>query len=78
MDIWDRAQAQLARNAALSFRNNTKHNYLLRCPLTCEACGLAMFGITRPATARLPERQYYDCHGKDCILSARTSVWPLP
>ena len=74
MDIWDRAQAQLARNAALSFRNNTKHNYLLRCLLTCEACGLAMFGITRPATARLPERQYYDCHGKDCILSARTSV----
>src|SRR5690242_19452848 len=30
--------------------------------------------LTRPATARLPERQYYDCHGKDCILSARTSV----
>ena len=72
----DRAQAQLARNAALSFRNNAKHDYLLRCLLTCEACGLAMYGITRAATARLPQRQYYECHGKDCILSARTSVCP--
>jgi site-specific DNA recombinase len=76
MDTWDRAQEQLARNAALSFRNNTRHSYLLRCLLTCEACGLAMYGITRPATVRLPQRQYYECHGKDCILSARTSVCP--
>ena len=44
-EIWDRAQAQLARNATLSFRNNSKYNYLLRCLLTCEACGLAMFGL---------------------------------
>src|SRR3712207_5035386 len=35
-----------------------------------------MYGITRAATARLPQRQYYECHGKDCILSARTSVCP--
>src|SRR5215213_10192243 len=75
-DTWDRAQAQLARNAALSFRNNAKHDYLLRCLRTCEACGLAMYGITRAATARLPQSQYYECHGKDCILSARTSVCP--
>jgi site-specific DNA recombinase len=75
-ETWDRAQAQMARNAALSFRNNAKHDYLLRCLLTCEACGLAMYGITRAATARLPQRQYYECHGKDCILSARTSVCP--
>lgn len=75
-ETWDRAQAQLARNAALSFRNNAKHDYLLRCLLTCEACGLAMYGITRAATVRLPQRQYYECHGKDCILSARTSVCP--
>src|SRR3712207_1974504 len=33
-----------------------------------------MYGITRAATARLPQRQYYECHGKDCILAARTSV----
>ena len=47
-ETWDRAQAQLARNAALSFRNNTKHSYLLRCLLTCESCGLAMYGVTTP------------------------------
>ena len=73
---WDRAQAQLARNAALSFRNNTRHSYLLRCLLTCELCGLAMYGITRPASARKPARQVYRCHGKDCVVMARTSVCP--
>jgi site-specific DNA recombinase len=36
LDTRDRAQEQLARNAALSFRNNTKHSYLLRCLLTCD------------------------------------------
>ncbi len=75
-EIWDQAQAQLARNAALSFRNNARHSYLLRCLLTCEACGLAMYGVTRPATANKPERQYYECHGKDCVLSARTAACP--
>jgi site-specific DNA recombinase len=75
-DAWDRAQAQLARNAALSFRNNAKHCYMLRCLLSCEACGLAMFGVTRPATATKPARQYYECHGKDCVLGARTAACP--
>ena len=73
---WDQAQAQLARNAALSFRNNTRHSYLLRCLLVCEACGLAMYGITRPASARKPVRQVYRCHGKDCVVMARTSICP--
>src|SRR5215207_2126472 len=69
-------QAQLARNAALSVRNNARHSYLLRCLLTCEVCGLAMYGVTRPATATKPERQYYQCRGKDCVLSARTAACP--
>src|SRR4051812_31993544 len=51
-ETWDRAQAQLARNAALSFRNNTKHNYLLRCLMTCAICGLAMFGAPMPQGGR--------------------------
>jgi site-specific DNA recombinase len=75
-DTWDRAQGQLARNAALSFRNNTKYNYLLRCLLTCRACGLAMFGRTYKATASQPERRYYQCHGKDCVLTARPARCP--
>ncbi len=75
-ETWDRAQAQLARNAALSFRNNTKYNYLLRCLLTCQTCGLAMFGRTYVARASQPERRYYQCHGKDCILSARPAACP--
>ena len=75
-ETWDRAQAQLARNAALSFRNNTKHNYLLRCLMTCATCGLAMFGRTYAARGKQPERRYYQCHGKDCILSARPAACP--
>src|SRR4029453_15990323 len=54
-DTWDRAQEELARNPALSSPHNTKHSSLLRSPLPCDACGLAMYGITRPATARLPQ-----------------------
>ena len=66
----------MARNSVLSFRNNTRHNYLLRCLLTCKTCGLAMFGITYPAAdGQLPHR-YYKCHGKDCV--ARDRERPCP
>jgi site-specific DNA recombinase len=65
------AQDQLERNARLSFRNNKKYSYLLRCLLSCESCGLAMFGTTYKATERQPERRYYQCHGKDPIMSTR-------
>jgi site-specific DNA recombinase len=74
-EIWDRAQAQLARNAVLSFRNNKKHDYLLRCLLTCGCCGLAMFGTTRPAAGDT-ERRYYRCAGKDCVETARAQPCP--
>ena len=73
-DLAERARAQLARNATLSFRHNTKHAYLLRCLLTCGSCGLAMFGTTHPATPRQAERRYYKCHGKDPIDSARDRI----
>lgn len=76
VDTWDRAQTQLARNALLSFRNNTKYNYLLRCLLTCRTCGLAMFGRTNKATASQRERRFYQCHGKDCVLTARPASCP--
>jgi site-specific DNA recombinase len=65
------AQAQLERNAKLSFRNNRKYSYLLRCLLSCESCALAMSGVTYKATDIEPERRYYQCHGKDPIMSAR-------
>jgi site-specific DNA recombinase len=73
--VWDRAQAQLARNAVLSFRNNKKHDYLLRCLLTCGSCGLAMFGMTRPAAGNT-WRRCYRCAGKDCIKTARSQPCP--
>jgi site-specific DNA recombinase len=75
-ETFDLAAAQLARNSALSYRHNTKYTYLLRCLLTCEACGLSMFGITRQASARQPVRAYYACRGKDCVMSARPRACP--
>jgi site-specific DNA recombinase len=42
----ENALAQLARNAALARRRNTRHTYLLRCLLTCRGCGRAMSGVT--------------------------------
>ena len=58
-EVWDRARAQLARNAALSFRNTTRRDYLLRCLLACGGCGLAMHGATWPTPGG--ERRYYRC-----------------
>jgi site-specific DNA recombinase len=70
------AAAQLARNAALSFRNNTRNDYLLRCLLTCRTCGLAMFGVTNRARGGRPEHRYYQCHGKDGVYHDRDCRCP--
>ena len=74
-ELWDRAQAQLARNAKLSFRNNQKHNHLLRCLLTCGACGLAMHGVARTLAGGVV-RTYYRCAGKDRVMTARETACP--
>src|SRR4051794_26565088 len=73
-ELWDRARAQLARNAALSFRNDTRRDYLLRCLLTCGGCGLAMHGATWPTPGG--ERRYYRCGGRDCLRTGRAQPCP--
>jgi site-specific DNA recombinase len=66
------ANAQPARDSVLSFRNNTRNDYLLRCLLTCRTCGLAMFGITtHDGSSRRREHRYYKCHGKDTVARDR-------
>src|SRR4051794_322972 len=70
----ERAAAQLARNAALASRNSKRHDYLLRCLLTCGGCGLAMVGTTRPTPGG--ERRYYRCGGKDCVRTGRAQPCP--
>jgi len=74
--IHQQALAQLARNSVLSFRNNRRNDYLLRCLLTCKSCGLAMFGITQHATDHRPQYRYYQCHGKDCVARGRDQRCP--
>jgi site-specific DNA recombinase len=75
-EAYHRAQEQLARNAALSFRNNTRHSYLLRCLLTCQTCGLRMFGVTPTSPPERSIPRYYRCSGKDCTSSAREHRCP--
>jgi site-specific DNA recombinase len=70
------AAAQLARNSALSFRNNSRNDYLLRCLLSCGTCGLAMFGVTLRDEAGQPQYRYYKCHGKDCVARDRDRPCP--
>jgi site-specific DNA recombinase len=70
------ASEQLARNSALSFRNNTRNDYLLRCLLTCRTCGLAMCGVTSSRASGRRQHRYYMCHGKDTL--ARDRVYPCP
>jgi site-specific DNA recombinase len=65
------AKEQLARNSALSFRNNTHNEYLLRCLLTCRGCGLAMFGVTTYGKPGQAVHRYYKCHGKDTVMRDR-------
>lgn len=75
-ETYDLAQAQLKRNGLLSFRNNTKYTYLLRCLLTCKTCGLAMHGTTTTSKRSTRTHRYYECQGRDCSVSAREVVCP--
>ena len=75
-ETWDRVQAQMARNAVLSFRNNKKHNYLLRCLLKCGICGLAIHGCGFTRTAGGVERRYYRCAGVDTVTTGRDTKCP--
>ncbi len=70
------ASEQLARNSVLSFRNNTRHEYLLRCLLTCRTCGLAMCGVTTSGARGHRVHRYYTCHGKDTVARDRECRCP--
>src|SRR3954449_13422770 len=72
------ASEQLARNSALSFRNNTRNEYLLRRLLTCRACGLAMCGVTTSGARGRRRHRYYMCHGKDTLARDRARPRPRP
>ena len=59
----------------LSFRNNKRHDYLLRCLLTCGCCGLGHVRHDAAGTGN-SWRRYYRCAGKDCVQTARLQPCP--
>ena len=69
-------RAALTRNAALSFRRNKKHDYLLRCLLKCGNCGLGIHGCVFPGSAKRRPWRYYRCSGKDPLTRARATKCP--
>ncbi|MBV8870881.1 MAG: recombinase family protein [Acetobacteraceae bacterium] len=73
---WDCARAALARNAAMAFRRNKKHDYMLRCLLKCGRCGLGIHGCHSPPQGGRPGRCYYRCAGADPLTAARETKCP--
>ena len=68
---FQQAQAQLARNAALSFRRNTERRYLLRCLLTCGiGSGVRMIGARRSTGCALGRSSRPRPNG------LRSTCWP--
>ena len=70
-DLWEQAQAQLARNRVKAQRNNTKHHYLLRGLLLCGRCGRRLGGVWSPVaggryvcSARYPRYKPWSCEGR--------------
>lgn len=62
------AAEQLARNSVLSFRHNTRNQYLLRCLLTCKTCGRALHGVTYRNRNASHMQAFYKCRGKEGIV----------
>ena len=73
---WDCVRAALARNAAMAFRRNKKHDYMLRCLLKCGRCGLGIHGCYFPGQAGRPGRRYYRCAGADPLTTGRETKCP--
>jgi len=73
---WERAKAQMARNAMMSFRRNKKHDYLLRCLLKCGTCGLGVHGCFFPGAQGRAGHRYYRCAGTDPLTTGREARCP--
>ena len=63
---WDRAQIQLAENAAFSKRNQKRHSYLLRRLIECPRCGRKYTGAARNG------RRRYRCSNTDKVVGTKS------
>jgi site-specific DNA recombinase len=75
-DLWELAQAQLARNREQAQRNNTEHHSLVRGLLLCGRCGRRLVGAWSAVaggryvcSARYPRAQAGSCDGRSVAAS---------
>jgi site-specific DNA recombinase len=79
-EVWELAQAQLQKNREQAWRNNKRHEYLLRSLLICGQCGRRMVGMWSSnggryvCSARYPRYEAWSCDGRSI---AATKVEPL-
>ena len=66
-EVWERAQAQLVRNRALSTRN-ARHLYLLRGLIRCEHCGAGYSGTKSSSRVEPWVGYYYRCNGQLSVV----------
>jgi site-specific DNA recombinase len=79
-ELFDKAQRQLQRNAALSLRHYqpTSERYLLRRLVACGECGLSLNGSRQRTTYKHTtyESLYYACSGANPLTRGRVKPCP--
>ncbi len=82
VEVWEMAQAQLARNRERATRHNTQHAYLLRGLLGCGRCGRRLVGGWSQVggryicSAHYPRHTPWTCEGRSISAAkAETAVW---
>lgn len=75
-ELFDKAQLQLARNAALARKmyQPTSRRYLLRTLVKCGECGLGMNGSHQHSVCKKYEYLYYECKGHQPLNVGRTTT----
>jgi site-specific DNA recombinase len=77
-DVFEKAQMQLQRNAALAQKmyQPTSHRYLLRRLVKCGECGLGMICCRQRSVCKRYEYLYYECKGHAPLTCGRLHPCP--
>jgi site-specific DNA recombinase len=78
LDVFDKAQLQLQRNAEQARRmyQPTSRRYLLRTLVKCGQCGLSMVATRQRSICKKYEYLYYECKGHHPLTCGRVETCP--